>query len=245
MTKIPKIIHQIFLNEKRNDIPLKFKKYIEGWKNKHPEWKIILWGEHNIESLKYFKKKDFNKLINVVEKSDYLRIIILREFGGIYADLDTECIKNFLPLCKYSFFIGQENNEDKKKYLCNAIIGSEKEGRIIKIITKFQQKKLKNHPNVHRIDYIGTKFINDTILKEKLTTKERIFWTEYFHPKPYWIKDDPSCYKITQNTYCIHHYSGSWLSKKQKFLNFIKRYPIWNILLNLYAKIKQNLKKLK
>jgi len=71
-------------------------------------------------------KKIFGKnLIHYAHKSDILRLLILEEFGGIYLDIDTICIKPFDNLLNYKCVMGQESYLNHIQGLCNAVILAE------------------------------------------------------------------------------------------------------------------------
>ena len=49
-----------------------------------------------------------NKLYHLAHKSDVLRMQLLKEYGGIYLDLDQICKKPFTPFLKYDFVMGKQ-----------------------------------------------------------------------------------------------------------------------------------------
>jgi hypothetical protein len=73
-----------------------------------------------------------NKLHHYAHQSDVIRLERLLEYGGIYLDLDTICVKPLTPLLNHEFVMGKEYvmwsehaEEPPKKYykgLCNAVI---------------------------------------------------------------------------------------------------------------------------
>ena len=59
--KIPKLIHHIWLG---SEIPRKYQDFINGWKRKHPSWKLILWDDEKLNGLEMINKDLFLKLNN-------------------------------------------------------------------------------------------------------------------------------------------------------------------------------------
>lgn len=107
MSKIPKIIHQLWIGPK--PAPTKF---MQTWKDKHPDFEYIFWNEEE------FKKRNFKsslqKRIDSMSewngKADILRWEILFKYGGIFVDADSICIEPFDELIKkYKAFAGFEN----------------------------------------------------------------------------------------------------------------------------------------
>jgi len=98
-----KIIHQIFL-----DIGLKPYKYRKDYqrnvsinKAMNPDYKHILWRDKEVEKFIETQSKKIQYLWNDFPdpfyKIDFVRYLILKEYGGIYIDLDVYCK---MPLSK-------------------------------------------------------------------------------------------------------------------------------------------------
>lgn len=104
--QIPKIIHQIWL-QGENNIPADYPNYSASWKEKNPEFTYILWDDEMISELikKIFPQfmKIYNSYPKLVQKVDSAKYIILYHYGGIYIDMDLECIQSLNGLLnKYS-----------------------------------------------------------------------------------------------------------------------------------------------
>ena len=114
--RIPKIIHQIWLGKR--PIPKQILGYMESWKQKHPSWRFILWTDENVFCL--YNQFVYLKMNNVRQKADLLRYEILYRYGGVYVDIDMECIQNIEPLIENEeFFVGTEDNF----YYSNELMG--------------------------------------------------------------------------------------------------------------------------
>lgn len=92
MSKIPKIIHQIWLGPNiRPDI------WMNSWKidycKQYPDWEYKLWTEKEIDDfgLKNKEQYEFEKFYN--GKSDIARYEILNKYGGVFIDADSLWIK--------------------------------------------------------------------------------------------------------------------------------------------------------
>lgn len=107
--KIPKKIHQIWLGDK--DIPSRYLAYSETWKTHFPTWEYKLWKDADVAELIAESKLPtfITDKHNVGALSDILRYIILDKFGGLYIDMDYECLAPFeeclMPAC---FHYGDE-----------------------------------------------------------------------------------------------------------------------------------------
>lgn len=120
MLHIPKVVHFIWIGPK--PFPRDSVENIRTWIAKHPDWTFKFWTDRDrplphkqmqmcrIQDLQFIKLYDcYKKSDNYGEKSDLLRMEILYQEGGIYADHDVKCFQSFEPLNKaYDFYCGME-----------------------------------------------------------------------------------------------------------------------------------------
>lgn len=90
---IPKIIHQIWIGPR--PFPEKALKWKESWQKMHPDWEYKLWTNADVQHFDFANKKYFNQATNWGEKADILRYELVYRFGGLYVDIDFECLKPF------------------------------------------------------------------------------------------------------------------------------------------------------
>jgi hypothetical protein len=106
-TRIPKIIHQIWLGP--NLPPSYFVEFQERLKFLHPDWEYHLWNETDLEELKLDNWDIVEKSSNWAEKSDVIRCDLLDRFGGVYMDVDMDMRHSLNELHeKYDFYAGME-----------------------------------------------------------------------------------------------------------------------------------------
>jgi hypothetical protein len=102
--QIPKIIHYIWLGGKQ--IPEKNQKWMETWKKQCPDYEIRRWDEsnYNVEKCRYsseaYKKGKYSFV------SDYIRLDVVYQYGGIYLDTDVELLKPLDDLLYFKAFGG-------------------------------------------------------------------------------------------------------------------------------------------
>lgn len=99
-----KIIHNIWIQGYEN-LPEQTKENHIQIKKLNPDWEFIIWDDKMILDLlqKYPKilniYKNIDKYYGIISnentKSHIARYIILKEYGGIYYDLDYECVTSF------------------------------------------------------------------------------------------------------------------------------------------------------
>ena len=115
--KIPKIIHYCWFGG--NPFPELAQKCIASWKKFCPDYEIKEWNESNYDVTKnqYMREAFENKQWAFV--SDYARLDIIYENGGIYLDTDVELLKPLDDLLILTGFMGFEEN----KKLCATGLG--------------------------------------------------------------------------------------------------------------------------
>jgi mannosyltransferase OCH1-like enzyme len=123
---VPKIIHQT-APEDRGTWPDVWGRYQITWQKKHPDFQYVLWTD---EDLDHFMKTEYPEYYDMytsydvhIKRVDVARYFILYHYGGIYADMDTECVRRFyehLPPGKVSV---AESSWPGEKYQ-NALMAS-------------------------------------------------------------------------------------------------------------------------
>ncbi|MDH5588773.1 MAG: glycosyltransferase [Gemmatimonadota bacterium] len=95
-TRIPRIIHQTW---KTHAIPSRFHGPAESWRRRHPEWEYRLWTDDDLDA---FVREEYPRLYGLyrsyprhIMRVDAARYMILHRMGGLYADLDVECLRSF------------------------------------------------------------------------------------------------------------------------------------------------------
>lgn len=189
---IPEIIHGIWLGGR---IPLKLKNYRRSWKRYHRDWEFKLWTEDNLPELE--NQTLYDKAITYAEKSDVVRLEVLKEFGGVYADMDYSCIRNITPLIEDAdFFIVQDGKIWKKNhprygipYLNNAFIGCTPNHRLIKLLVDSLPGFALENKDYHVCFRTGPGFVSQMLKDEDILRLEN--------------------WKIRRK-YAKHHYENSW-----------------------------------
>ena len=217
---IPKILHICWFGGK--PLPNEAKKYIDTWRKYNPDYEIKLWDESNfdIKSNTYVYEAYQSKKYAFV--SDYARLKVLYDYGGIYMDTDVEVVKSFDDLLEYPAFIGFEAPDR----FSTATMASAANNLWVKML-------LKNYDNKRFILEDGnfdmttnvTIITGSTLDKYPVLLNDTLQVFDNFAVLPFeylCAKDiDSGKIKRTPNTYTIHHYSGSWLPRRKKFVKMV------------------------
>ena len=200
---IPKKIHYIWLG--KNDLPGESKKYINEWKSLLTDYQIIKWDETNLDlNIHPFVKEAYEKK-QYSFVSDYFRLSILFNEGGIYLDTDVRVKKNLDEFLDKSFFIGYMN----KSTIATAVIGASRNHPYIKMLLElFDLGHVKlGVPNNIWVTQGFIDNVNGFYLTGKtmdLPIDAKIYDSRYFDRAT----------KIKEKGYATHYYYGAWYRKK-------------------------------
>ncbi|TGS34004.1 glycosyl transferase, partial [bacterium M00.F.Ca.ET.180.01.1.1] len=75
---------------------------MESWKRHHPDWTMMFWNDRQLLEFVARHYPDFLPTFcnyeSGVLRADAGRYLLLHHFGGVYADIDCECVAPFDPL---------------------------------------------------------------------------------------------------------------------------------------------------
>ena len=217
---IPKIIHYCWFGG--NPLPEDAKQCINSWKKYCPDYVIKEWNESNfdINSVPYVREAYEARKFAFV--TDYVRLYALYNEGGIYMDTDVEVIK---PLDRFLVHVAFSGFEDETA-VPTGIMASEKGGKWAKENLEYYNDKhffnsdgsLNMTTNVATI----TNYMKQHGIKLNNTFQDfsgliTFYPKDYFCPKSHYTGE----IKLTNNTYTIHHFAGSWATGKNFTLNRI------------------------
>ena len=206
---IKKTIHYVWFG--KNNLPKEALDCIASWRKFCPDYEIIEWNEENF---------DFCDCLYAVQAyqekmwafaSDYARIKILHDIGGIYMDVDVELLKNIDPLLDNKAFMGFE---DGLVVNTGLISGAEPNNPIfLELINRYKTFEFVNSNGKRNlipcVDYQtellvehGLKRNNEIQIVKDIT----IYPLEYFSP----FNHRTGLLNITSNNFSIHKYAGSW-----------------------------------
>ena len=137
-TKIPKIIHQIWIGE---EIPTKFKEFAKKMENVH----LALGYEYNLWGNEIWEKYCDDSYIASYAKGNYtlafvtdrFRMLLLRDYGGIAVDPDCEIVRSFDTIMdrlseNITYFAGARSKIDGGALFECGIQGSTPNSRVVK-----------------------------------------------------------------------------------------------------------------
>lgn len=211
---IPKIIHYCWFGGK----PLNQQALncIESWKRFCPGFEIMRWDESNapLNANRYAQQAMQTQKWAFV--SDYVRLAVLKEYGGIYLDTDVELTSSLEPFLDKDGFIGFQDAD----CVGTGLIACKQ-----------------NHPFARRalalygdLDFLlpdGS--VDDTTNVERITAllvqeglrqdncpqtvlDVSVYPSEYFSPKNL----ETGKITLTEHTCAIHYFGASWMTPSQR-----------------------------
>lgn len=216
---IPKIIHYCWFGGK--GLPPLVKKCVRTWKKYLPDYQFILWNEKSfdINSNEWCSQAYAAKKYAFV--ADYVRLIALYNYGGIYLDTDIKLLKTLNGFLHHEAFMGFERDN----ILSMGVMGVVKGNKLIAELLDYYNQPFslevitKSESNA----VVATKYMEEKYNLKRDNSKQiidgiHVYPKTYFNPMDYWGNWDKS-----NNTVCVHLYMGSWLPKsEQKKLKFRK-----------------------
>lgn len=96
---VTRILHQSW---KTTQLPARFERWSRSWCECFPDWTHVLWSDADNERFvrseyPWFLER-FLAFKKNISRADSVRYLYLHRFGGLYADLDTICLRPFESL---------------------------------------------------------------------------------------------------------------------------------------------------
>lgn len=215
MQRIPKKIHYCWFG--KTPTPKIFERCLDSWKRYCPDYEIIRWDEtnFNFDNNEYLKKTyNLKKYANF---TDYFRLKIIYDHGGIYLDIDVELIKPLNELLNYKSFFSMQDDY----YFASGLgFGAEKRHPLIqKLMTHYENiaNQIDQNYEFDICPITETNIIRENYeidgLKVNVIDNNIFLPREFMCPVPY-ISSETF---FTDNTISIHHFSASWIKPRQRF----------------------------
>ncbi|MGL5512171.1 MAG: glycosyltransferase family 32 protein [Sporomusa sp.] len=213
---IPKTIHYCWFGGAKLS-PL-VEQCIASWKLFLPDYEIKLWNEETFD----ISRNRFSREAYAAKRwafvSDFVRASVLYEHGGIYMDTDVEVLKSLDRFLQHPVFLGFENNG----LISTGIIGARKQHWLIGELLHHYENLSFYRDNGRENIKPNTFFLTALAKNHGFTTgnyyqilcnEVHVYPSDYFCPK----NSRSNQIELTENSYTIHHFEGSWLPVNRRF----------------------------
>lgn len=217
---IPKTIHYCWFG--RNPKPELFEKCRKSWDRYCPDYEVVEWNEDNFDINMHPYVKEAYDAAKWAFVTDYARLWIVYNHGGIYLDTDVELIRPMDDLMDDHAWFGFEDTGTVNTGLG---FGAEKGNKAVEMM-------MNSYNDVHFLKNDGTYDletcpIRNTAAISGLLPQDRdlktVIRTEYasFYPPEYFcpLSADGSAMNKTANTHSIHWFSATWLDENEKLVH--------------------------
>ncbi len=220
---IPKILHQTW---KDKNLPADLLAYRQTWQTHHPTWEFRLWTDaDNREFIRrqyaWFLPIYDNYPENIM-RVDAVRYFILHYYGGVYADLDVECLRALDPLlADRQLLLGLEHPLHAKSPLArsrglqnivgNAVMASAPQHPFWEHVFK---QLIAFHRAPGPLDATGPFFLTRASGSYAHPEQINVASHQAFYPisneKPWSELSRDLQTQVAQEAYTIHHWHGNW-----------------------------------
>ncbi len=203
---IPKIVHYCWLSN--DPLPEEFQKNLEGWKRILKDYEFIRWDFSRFDksSSAWVAEAFDNK--KYAFAADYIRLYAVYNYGGIYMDLDVEVLKSFDELLKRPYMLAFERSN--RRWLEPGCFGAKKGNLFLKECLDYYENRHFILKNGEFDTFPLPQIMYKIIQKKKIRLK--VYPWYYFTAKSF----DTGEVMVTDKTYTIHHFAGSWLLEEEK-----------------------------
>lgn len=229
---IPRIIHQTWRD---SEVPEKWLEFQRSWRRHHPEWEYRFWTDLELrrliqESYPWFLSI-YDNYPEAIQRVDAARCFLMHRIGGVYADLDFECLRPMGPLLdRRELVLGFEPEAHTSKpvvaasgferVVCNAFLAS-RPGH------PFWERFFLRLVGAHRIPgpllstgpFLLTETLTEALRCDPSLREASItcLGSELLYPgtsedaKEGRLRDPKWRASNCGEAYAIHHWSGSWI----------------------------------
>jgi len=209
---IPKIIHYVWFG--KNPKPPLVRACLASWKRVLPEYEIREWNEDNIDISENLYAREALAARQWAFVSDYVRLKVLHEHGGIYLDVDVEVFRRLDRFLGHGAFTGFERYLGYLAPVTTAVMGA-RPGHpwIAELLSEYQA--IAFEPGVTNTSRISRNLLERHAIESN--NQHQVFGDDvHIYPA------EVFCVK-TDGSYTCHHFSGSWLSPGQQLRKRVKK----------------------
>lgn len=215
---IPKIIHWCWFGKgARNTLLQKC----------YASWEQILipagftlkeWNEENFTS-------DVPEFATILRRrkwvlaADVARLEILYRHGGLYLDCDMEALKDLSPLLDCECFLGKQHQQLSLEWLGTGVIGASQGHPFLRDCLHAMNTYLRDHGGASQGPVVATMVARRYGLSDDADSPNavRVHPVHFFYPKPFDAPESTENQPLPEDSFMVHHWSGSWNSEGLKF----------------------------
>ncbi|NJD18747.1 MAG: hypothetical protein FIA95_05625 [Gemmatimonadetes bacterium] len=217
---IPRILHQTWTSER---LPPAFRACQESWRRHHPGWEYRFYDDG---ACRRVVEEGFPSLLvlydacpHAVQRADIFRYLVVARDGGLYADMDVECLRNVEPLLEGRRAVfGVEDRLTRRRTrrlnlrhaerIANFIFAAEPGHPFFRVLVD-RGAALPGGWDMEEVvlETTGPGMLTDLVQAHRegmgLTVPPRDCWA----PRDLW---PPRLFPFNRRVYARHHFAGTW-----------------------------------
>lgn len=220
---IPKILHQTWTT---SCLPPELAAWRETWIKHHPDWRFCLWTD--VENRAFLERHYpwflpiYDHYPNAINRADTIRYFLLHHFGGVYADLDMECLRPLDPLLdgkkivlglEPETHVARHSNPDRplSRIVCNAWMASAPGHPFWEHLFKHL---IASHRREDPLDATAVFMLTRAVETFRDDGEVHLLPADLIHPlhnAQSWRDLAPAEQKrIAETAFTLHHWVGTW-----------------------------------
>lgn len=217
--KIPKIIHQIWLG---SPVPESFRDLQQSWIENHlgRDWLYKLWTDEDVAQMQLYNQEFYDATDNYGVKSDILRWEVVYNYGGVYVDMDFECLQALDQFhYTYDLYTGVHHLDTLFLQVGSALFGARPHHPILQhcIETIRDDWHLKGAPSKSGPVHFTKSFC---LCAGMNNNKDIAMPAAYFYPLGCRDTQANRIGWIQQGSYAVHWWAKSWMPKNYRPTKF-------------------------
>lgn len=217
---IPKKIHFFWYNVGKRKPSFLNLRCMESWKRVLPDWEFVDWSTpERVSSIQHQFFQDgiaTGTSACLATCSEFVRYYALYTEGGVYVDCDLELIKepDISPKC----WLGFQRVDIMGDCINSSVMGSEPGHEFMGQLSRSFDNNKNFRCGVHFCVTLPTRLLRERGLyglnEEQMVGDILIYSRDRYYP--WWWEERPQWSRITDKTYGIHWWEGSWVDETYK-----------------------------
>ncbi len=231
MAAIPRSIHRTW---RTTEVPPQWTAAAASWRFHHPEWGYRLWTDSDARALVAAHRPRLLAIYDAypysIQRADAFRYVVLYALGGVYADLDLECLRSIEPLLgEHQLVLAREPYEHlqdgKRGFAGNAFLASRPGHPLLARVLECLESQ--RSATLTHLDVLHTTgpLMLDSVLERYRGTDVTVVDSETVYPlsQPQHARElDLLCRNapeapdlrrrlVAQGVFAVHYWSNSWV----------------------------------
>ena len=176
-----------------------------------PDYEVKEWNETNSPLDNSYTRAAYGQK-HWAKLSNYVRLHALYAEGGIYLDTDVEVVRTLTPLLRHECFLGFQVEEENVDWVNNAVLGARPGHHFLRRGMELTVRLFEEEGEFYRSPAVMTAVLKGMGLSAyglQEVGGVNVYPAEYFYPYPWFGEFTPGC--VTENTFCVHRWAGSWM----------------------------------